>query len=309
MKLFWSFYLSLSEGSLSCHSAQQCSPNASIPVSLCISIHKASSSLLLPSTLEILNNVQKFHFIAQVMVLFEDSDCLGASQVKYLPSAEIVVRWKAGPLLLLLQTKAEILMDFDFPDTSLGLDWYKQPKLKLSSVCLFVGWLFVLVWFGLGFFVCKPSHEQCLCYQHWIPTCLFLRISALKISGQKNSLGVIVPAVGQEFGMPVCDVLVDAAHKELGMVMVFEFITELLWQWPSYSYLWIISFLSSVCSLFNQNKSHPTNTCLGPEIKYRQMIWFLGKHRMTGAALRNSPAAWREWQEHSTWNDSSARGF
>lgn len=228
---------------------------------------------------------------------------------KILSSAEIVVRWKAGPLLLLLQTKAEILMDFDFPDTSLGLDWYKQPKFTLRSVCLFVGCLFVLVWFGLGFFVCKPSHEQCLCYQHWIPTCLFLRISALKISGQKNSLGVIVPAVGQEFGMPICDVLVDAAHKELGMVMVFEFITELLWQWPSYSYLWIISFLSSVCSLFNQNKSHPTNTCLGPEIKYRQMIWFLGKHRMTGAALRSPPAAWREWQEHSTWNDSSARGF
>lgn len=157
MKLFWSFYLSLSEGSLSCHSAQQCSPNASIPVSLCISIHKASSSLLLPSTLEILNNVQKFHFIAQVMVLFEDSDCLGASQVKYLASAEIVVRWKAGPLLLLLQTKAEILMDFDFPDTSLGLDWYKQPKFTLRSVCLFVGCLFVLVWFGVFFCVQTKS--------------------------------------------------------------------------------------------------------------------------------------------------------
>lgn len=68
---------------------------------------------------------------------------------KILSSAEIVVRWKAGPLLLLLQTKAEILMDFDFPDTSLGLDWYKQPKFTLRSVCLFVGCLFVLVWFGV----------------------------------------------------------------------------------------------------------------------------------------------------------------
>lgn len=39
-------------------------------------------------SLGILNNLQKLHFIALVIALFEASDCLGASQVKYLASAK-----------------------------------------------------------------------------------------------------------------------------------------------------------------------------------------------------------------------------
>lgn len=59
--------------------------------------------------------------------------CIPSKMLSKCWNSEIVVRWKAGPLLLLFQTKAEIVMGFDFPDTPLGLDWFEQPKSKHSS--------------------------------------------------------------------------------------------------------------------------------------------------------------------------------
>lgn len=69
-------------------------------------------------------------------------------------NSEIVERWKAGPLLLLFQTKSEIMMDFDFSwhFSGIRLVWAAQILNTVQFVCeVFVcvfGFL-CFFWFGL----------------------------------------------------------------------------------------------------------------------------------------------------------------